>query len=153
MADCSDNVQKRGSSNPIQSKIVENNHGSGGGSTGDNTIENMTCDSTVAVGDVVRMNGTTAVRAQADSFLNSKAIGICVSKSAATTCNVQVTGFTDDIFVGLTTNSIYFLSDSTPGALTTTPPTASALGKCRSTRLSMSCSKSPIQAEPMPRNT
>lgn len=138
MADCNDNVQNRGSSNPIQSKIVENDHGSGGGSSGDNTIENLTCDASVAVGNVVRMNGTTIINALADSFVNSKAIGICVSKSDATTCNVQVTGFTDSIFLGLTTNSIYFLSDTTPGAITTTVPTASGsvvqqIGKPRST--------------------
>lgn len=139
MAECNDNVQKRGSSNPIQSKIVENDHGSGGGSTGDNTIENITCDATVAIGNVVRMSAGTVINALANNTTNSKAIGICVSKSDATTCNVQVTGFTDNIFVGLTTNSIYFLSDSTPGALTTTAPTASGsivqvIGKPKSTQ-------------------
>lgn len=125
MADCNDNIQKRGSSNPIQSKIVENDHGSGGGSTGDNTIENITCDASVAVGNLVRLNGTIISNALANNFTNSKVIGICISKSAATTCNVQVTGFTSDIYVGLTANTLYFLSDSTPGAITTTPPTAS----------------------------
>ena len=138
MADCSDSVQKRGSSNPIQSKIVENDHGSGGGSSGDNTIEGITCDSTVAVGNIVRLNGTTIVNALANNFTNSKVLGICTSKSDATTCNVQVTGFTDDIFAGLASNSIYFLSDVTPGGLTTTPPTASGsvvqqIGRPRST--------------------
>lgn len=138
MADCNDNVQKRGSSNPIQSKIVENDHGGGGGSTGDNTIEDITCDASVAVGNLVRMNGSTVVNALADSFTNSKVIGVCVSKSNATTCNVQVTGYTDNIFAGLATNSIYFLSDSTPGGITTVPPTASGsviqqIGKPQST--------------------
>ena len=124
MADCNDNVQKRGSSNPIQSKIVENDHG-GGGSSGDNTIENIACVASVAVGNVVRLSGTTVINALADSFTNSKAIGICVSKSSSTVCNVQVTGFTADIFGGLSANTLYFLSDSTPGSITTTPPTAS----------------------------
>ena len=125
MADCNDNTQKRGSSNPIQSKIVENDHGSSGGSSGDNTIENITCDSTVAVGNFVRLNGSTIVNALANNFTNSKVIGVCVSKSSSTVCNVQVTGFTDDIFGGLSTNTLYFLSDSTPGGITTTPPTTS----------------------------
>ena len=137
MADCNDNVQKRGSSNPIQSKIVENDHGSGGGSSGDNTIENMTCDASVVVGNVVRMNGTTVVNALANNLTNSKIIGICVSKSDATTCNVQVTGFTDNIFGGLSLNSLYFLSETTPGGITTTPPSGSGnvvqlVGKPRS---------------------
>ena len=125
MSDCGDNVQKPGSSNSIQGKIVQNDHGSGGGSTGDNTIENITCDSTVSVGNFVRLNGTTIVNALADNFTNSKVIGVCVSKSGATTCNVQVTGFTSDIFAGLVANSIYFLSPTVPGGITTTPPTAS----------------------------
>lgn len=125
MADCSDSTQKRGTANPIQSKIVENDHGSGGGSTGDNTIENITCDASVAVGNVVRLSGTTIINALADNVTNSKAIGICVSKTDPTTCNVQVTGFTSDIYGGLIANSIYFLSDSTPGGITVTPPTAS----------------------------
>ena len=96
-----------------------------GSSTGDNTIENVTCDSSVAVGDVVRMSGTTAVRAQADSITNANAIGICVSKSGATTCDIQVCGFTTSIFVGLSINTPYFLSASTAGALTTIAPTGS----------------------------
>lgn len=138
MSDCSDDVQKRGTSNPIQSKIVENDHGSGGGSTGDNTIENITCDATVAVGNIVRLNGSTVVNALANNFTNSKVIGICTAKADATTCNVQVTGFTDDIFGGLTANTLYFLSDTVPGGITTVPPTASGsivqqIGRPRST--------------------
>lgn len=125
MSDCPDNVQKRGTSNPIQSKIVENDHGSGGGSTGDNTIENATCDATVTVGSVVRFNGVSFVNALANNFGNSKVIGICTSKSDATTCNVQVTGFTSSIFAGLTSGASYFLSETTPGGITSTPPSGS----------------------------
>ena len=126
MADCSDSVQKRGTSNPIQSKIVENDHGSGGSSTGDNTISGATCDASVAVGNVVRMNGGTAVNALADSLTNSRIIGICVSKASATECDIQVTGFTDTgVLSGLSINTDYFLSETTPGAITTTPPSGS----------------------------
>lgn len=126
MADCSDSVQKRGTSNPIQSKIVENDHGSGGGSTGDNTISGATCDASVAIGNIVRINGTTVVNALADTLTNSRVIGVCVAKTDATTCDVQVTGFTSGgTFAGLVTNTDYFLSPSTPGAITTTPPTSS----------------------------
>jgi len=125
MADCSDSVQKRGSSNPIQSKIVENDHSSGAGSTGDNTISGVTCDATVVVGNIVRMNGTTAVNALANNTTNSKVIGICVAKANATECSIQVCGFTSTIFAGLTPSQNYFLSESTPGSITTTAPTGS----------------------------
>lgn len=126
MAECSDKVQNRGTSNPIQSKIVENDHGSGSSTApGDNVIENVTCDATVAVGNVVRMNGTTAINALANNTTNSKAIGVCISKTSATECNIQVTGSTTAVFGGLTPSENYFLSSTTPGALTTTPPSAS----------------------------
>ncbi len=102
--------------------LIPNDKGSG--TTGDNIIENVPCTAEVAVGNVVRIEGTNYVNAQADTFENSKIVGICVSKSSSTTCNVQITGFTAEIFSGLTTNEIYFLSDTVPGGLTTTPPTA-----------------------------
>ncbi len=122
MAECSDSIQKRGSSNPIQSKIVENDHGAGGASLGDNTIENTPCDASVTVGDIVRFSGSTIVKAQANNFTNSKVIGVCTSKSTTTTCNVQVTGHTTTVFSGLSPATFYFLSDTTAGDVTTTPP-------------------------------
>lgn len=126
MSECNENLtQKRGSNNPIQSKIMENEHGGGGGSTGDNTIEGLSCAASVAVGSVVRLNGTTIVNALADSVTNSKVLGICVAKASSTECSVQVTGYTDSIFGGLAANTIYFLSPTVPGGLTTTPPTGS----------------------------
>lgn len=125
MAECSDSVQKRGTSNPIQSKIVENDHGAASSLTGDNIISGVTCDATVAVGNVVRMNGSTAVNALANNSTNSKVIGVCTAKASSTECSIQVTGFTSAIFGGLTPSQNYFLSESSPGALTTTAPTGS----------------------------
>lgn len=93
------------------------------GTTGDNIIENVACDSTVTVGNIVRIDGSTYVNALADNIDNAKIVGICVSKSDVNTCNVQITGFTDGIYAGLSTNTLYFLSDTIPGGLTTTPPT------------------------------
>lgn len=125
MSNCGNNTQKPGPSNPIQSKIIINDHGSGLGSSGNNIITGLTCDASVAVGNVVRMSGSTIVNAQADSISNSIVIGICTEKASSTECTVQVTGFTNNIYVGLSVGDIYFLSDSTAGALTTTAPTAS----------------------------
>lgn len=93
--------------------------------TGDNTLENITCDATVSVGSVVRMNGSTAVNAIADSTVNSRVIGICVSKSNATTCNILTCGPTGAILSGLTVNENYFLSATSAGDITTTAPTGS----------------------------
>jgi hypothetical protein len=118
----SDNTGSIGSSNPIQSKIVINDHATGTGSSGNNIIEGLTCDSSVSIGNVVRINGSTVVNAQADSVTNSLVIGICTAKDSSTVCTVQVTGFTNNIFVGLSVGNIYFLSDSTPGAISTIEP-------------------------------
>lgn len=125
MANNGSNTQQPGSSNPIQSAVVANDHGSNSAVDGDNVIEGITCDSTVAVGNVVRMNGATAVNALANNTTNSKAVGICISKSSSTECSIQVTGFTSSLFGSLTPSENYFLSESTPGGITTTPPTGS----------------------------
>lgn len=126
MANTCKNSQNPGPNDPINGYVVPNTHGGGGGgSTGDNTIENVLCDATVAIGDVVRLSGSTFIRAIADNTLNSKAVGICVSKSAPTTCNVQFCGHTDTVMTGLVANTNYYLSDVTAGGLTTIPPTSS----------------------------
>ena len=121
------NQEKRGDNNPLQQAYADTvaDYTSGSTPPGDNVIENLTCDASVAVGSIVRINGSTIVRALANNLANSRVLGICISKSNATTCNVQVCGFTPNIFAGLSTTNSYYLSDSTLGGLTTTPPTTS----------------------------
>jgi len=124
MAECK-NTQLPGSGNPLQNAAQPNDHGASGVSARDNVIYSIPCDASVAVGNVVRMNSGTAFNALASSLNTARAIGICIAKSGSTSCDVQVTGYTAALFSGLSDSSDYFLSDSTPGALTTTPPTAS----------------------------
>lgn len=126
MAECNEkDIQKPGSSNPIQSKIVENNHGSSTTPPGDNTLIDVTCNSSVAVGDVVRLSGSTYIKGQANTSTNSNIVGICTSKTSSTICNILVTGPSGDVFSGLTAGLRYFLDASTSGAITTTIPTGS----------------------------
>lgn len=122
------NREERGSQNPTQGAYDDTvaDYSQTIVVDGDNIITDVTCDSSVAVGDVVRMSGGVAVRAIATTTNNSKAIGICVSKSDATTCNIQVTGFTSAVFVGLSESENYYLSSTTPGAITTSPPTGAS---------------------------
>ena len=99
----------------------------GGGSTGGSPnviLTDVPCDPSVAVGDVVRMSSGVAVQALADSFANSNSIGIIESKASTTLCNIRVLGTTGEIFTGLDETMEYYLSDTVPGAMTTTPPTA-----------------------------
>ena len=123
----SKNIEKRGNDNPSQGAYADTvaDYTSGSTPPGDNIIEDLTCSSSVSVGSIVRISGSTVVRALANNLTNSKVIGICVSKSDATTCNVQVCGFTSNIFAGLSITNTYYLSDTTLGTLTTIPPTAS----------------------------
>lgn len=121
----STNVKQAGSSNPIQDAINPADYSGGGGSDGDNTIESITCDSSVAVGDVVYADSSGTIRsANAISISTSRVVGICTAKDTSTSCNVQTTGYTSTIFSGLIANTNYFL-DTVSGQLTSTPPTGS----------------------------
>lgn len=88
-------------------------------------IENFTCDASVAIGSVVRISSGVAVNAQADSLANSHFVGIAEAKPSSVLCNIRVSGISPSIYAGLNEGSTYFLDPSTPGALTTTPPTGS----------------------------
>lgn len=126
MSDCN-NVNKRGSNNPNNTAYSDTvaTYTSPGAPAVSNVATDLTCDSSVYVGAVVRLNGTTVVNALANNGTNSRVIGICVAKASSTICTVQFCGFTDTIFTGLSPNTNYFLSESTLGGITTTPPTGS----------------------------
>jgi hypothetical protein len=81
------------------------------------------CDVSVMVGDVVRMSGLTAIKAQADVVANSGAIGIVEAKPGATSADIRFAGLSGSLYVGLDTSKDYFLDPSTPGGITTTVPT------------------------------
>lgn len=90
-----------------------------------NVIQNAACDSSVLVGNWVRMSGTTAINALADSLANSDVIGVVESKTSATVCSIRFLGLsTIGVFSGLDPDLHYFLSNTVPGAMTTTLPTA-----------------------------
>ena len=91
--------------------------------TGYIILENVTCDASVFLGAVVRMtSGGSAVNALADSMANSNMMGIAVAKASPTLADIQVSGITSTIFAGLDVTKDYFLSPTTPGAITITPP-------------------------------
>lgn len=115
----------RGNNNPIHDRIVENSHGSSTSpTTVDNAIPGVTCDSSVIVGDIVYMDvGGTAFRAISSSVSTSAIVGICIAKASATSCTVQVTGYTPSIYGGLVPGQTYFLSNTVLGQLTSTYPT------------------------------
>lgn len=76
----------------------------------------------LAVGNVVRFDGTNFVKAQADSAANAETVGIVSAVADANNFTLlfggRVTGLS-----GLTAGSVFFLSAATAGLLTTTEPT------------------------------
>ena len=76
------------------------------------------------MGNVLRHNGTTFVKAQADSAANAEAIGIVSEVIDTNNYVLKVTGFITGLS-SLTAGTTYFLSPSSAGALTATEPSTS----------------------------
>lgn len=91
---------------------------------GNIVLEQIPCEALALPGHAVRMSGGIAVRAQADNATNGNLLGIIEQKYNSTLCDVRVVGVSGSIYTGLTENAEYFLSDTTPGELTLTAPTA-----------------------------
>lgn len=85
-------------------------------------LKNVDCVPSVFVGAVVRISGSVAVNALADSIANSNVLGICVSKSSSVLCDIRVSGLTESVLSGLNEANEYYLSDTVAGELTTTIP-------------------------------
>jgi hypothetical protein len=82
-----------------------------------------TCPSGLAVGDAVQITGADAVdEADASVPADRPVIGFVQAKPTATTCILHYYGDLG-VFSGLTVGATYYLSDTTPGAITTTAPT------------------------------
>jgi len=74
-------------------------------------------------GDVVRHNGSSYVKAKADSATNAEVVGIVSAVADANNFTLTVIGDITGLS-GLSAGSVYFLSDATAGLLTVTEPTA-----------------------------
>jgi hypothetical protein len=119
-------ISQRGPGNPQQQQYA-NTVADYSGLTppGDNVKISVACEVTVSVGDAVRMDNLTAVKAIATSFLGSNVVGIVTSKPSSEVCDITICGPVNGALGSLDTSKQYFLSDSTPGELVNTPPTTS----------------------------
>lgn len=80
-------------------------------------LKNLGCDSSVVVGDWVRMNNAgVLVKAKADNYLNSRVLGLVEDKADSTTATVLVAGLSKEIFNSLNIGT-YYLSLSTEGGM------------------------------------
>lgn len=88
-------------------------------------LQQFTCTSSEAVKDLVYISAASNVRrAQADALATARVLGWIVAKPTTTTCLVARTGRLSGLS-GLTAAATVFLSASTPGAATSTPPSSS----------------------------
>jgi len=117
------NVDQAGNNNPLQQAVQPADYTST--VTGDNTLEDITCQSSVYIGAVVYIESNTARNASAAALSTSRAIGIVKSKSSSTKCDIVITGFISSILSGLNDNNNYFLSATVAGAITLTAPSSS----------------------------
>lgn len=75
----------------------------------------------LAVGDVVRLDGTDYIKAQANSEANAEAVGIVSEVADVDNFTLCVGGYISTLS-GLTAGSVYYLDDDTAGLLTLTEP-------------------------------
>lgn len=83
------------------------------------------CLATVSAGDTVYISSDDTVEkafAGAGGGQTPDAIGIVVDKPTATTARVLPAGLSPAIFTGLLTGITYYVSDVTPGEITSVPP-------------------------------
>ncbi len=73
------------------------------------------------VGDILKHDGTNYVKAQANSEVNARALGIVAVVIDANTFVLNMSGFIEGLS-GLTAGSVYYLSAATAGLLTATKP-------------------------------
>lgn len=77
----------------------------------------------LSIGDAIRWSGTAWVKSQADSDANADVDGIVVSSSGADDFVYGLPWQELDIYSGMTTGSVYYLSPTVAGGKTITPPT------------------------------
>ena len=98
------------------------NCGGGGGASGNSLVSTITQTTHgFSVGDVVYFNGTIYVKAKTDVVTTSDAVGIVSIVTDANTFTLTLSGYVSGLS-GLTAGTVYFLSDTSAGALTATEP-------------------------------
>jgi hypothetical protein len=91
-------------------------------------IRRVPCNATVAVGDWVYLdNAGTAIKAIATGSDESNVFGLVESKDSTILANIRTFGQSTELFTLLDPSKEYFLSASTAGTMTLTPPSGSAV--------------------------
>ena len=95
---------------------------SGGGGAADSTYQTINqVGHGLALGDVVRYSGTAYVKAQADTEPNAEVVGMVRAVWDANSFSLHTSGYIAGLS-GFTAGTAYYLSATTPGALTAIEP-------------------------------
>ena len=87
-------------------------------------LRGVDCLADVYAGSFVYVDSLSMARnALADSYATSNVIGLVESKSSPTKCDIRVSGISSAIYSGLDPSVDYYLSNTTPGALSELVPT------------------------------
>lgn len=95
------------------------------GNSANAILTGVPCNPSVVVGDFVRVDSGVVVKALADTFDHSNVLGLVELVNPDGTCTVRINGVSEPVFSGLNESLEYYLSDLTPGALTSSAPVAS----------------------------
>lgn len=89
-------------------------------------LYNIPCDATVYVGAAVILNSSgIAFNAIASDISTSNVLGIVENKTGILSCDVRVSGISNEIYAGLDVTKEYYLSDTVAGGIQTSIPTDS----------------------------
>ena len=101
--------------------VAANGSGSGGSNSAlTDSISQVAHGFTV--GQIVYWNGSAYALAQGDTAADAEVIGMVISVQNVNAFTIITAGFFTTL-AGLVNNTVYFLSDATPGLLTATAPT------------------------------
>lgn len=77
----------------------------------------------LVAGNIVRMNGSTFIKAQADNVANAEVVGIVMEVIDADNFFLQMSGYVFTGLAALTAGNVYFLDPTVAGGYTATQPT------------------------------
>jgi len=95
-------------------------------------LKDVDCEASVYVGSFVYVDsGSLARNALADTYNTSNVVGLVEAKSSSTKCDIRFNGLSGPIYSGLNPAEDYYLSDTTPGEISSTVSTTSGHIKIR----------------------
>lgn len=128
---------------------------SGAGFEGRNVIQKANCDPGDLVGDAVYVSAdkvagiitVTKVDIDSSTYIEAVTVGVIISKSDPSTCNVRLSGVVESLYSGLTPGSRLYVDDNS--RLIEGPPVRPSTGKRIIQEVAYALSKDTILVRPL----